>query len=289
MEAILDTFSSRQIMRRERLEFFHYRDVTIDRIQPHTHSHFEFYFFLGGETRYNVGDESFYLKRGDFLIIRPGTLHFPDVKFTDENAAYERFVIWASNTYVNELSLRDKGVYKVFSKIATKNLCHFRPDTTNKTMILNILEDMKSEMREQDVGYQIAIESLFMQLMIMLCRVINKRNTFKQEETQSDLYSSIIRYIHNNIKEPLSIDDLCGAFYVSRSYVSRIVKEHLNTSVHQYILKVKLEHALSKIYQGSSITEASEEYGFDNYSTFYRECKKFYNKSPRELMKDNRI
>ena len=265
MEAIFNSFSSRQIMQSETLEFFHYKDVTIDKIQPHSHNHYEFYFFLDGDTNYNVGNE----------------------KFTDENNTYERFVIWASDTYINELSIRDDGILKVFSKISKKNLCHFRPDTKNKTIILNILEDMTSEMDEKSVGYKFAIESLFMQLIIRLCREISIRNTFRQETVSPDLYSSIIRYIHSHIKEPLSIDDLSSQFYVSRSYISKIVKEHLNTSVHKYIVKVKIENALTKVRQGTALTAAAEEYGFDNYSTFYRECKKIYKKSPKEIIRDS--
>ncbi len=289
MEAIFNSFSSRQIMHGETLEFFHYKDVTLDKIQPHFHNHYEFYFFLDGDTNYNVGNEKFHLKKGDFLIIKPGLLHFPEVKFTDENKTYERFVIWASDTYINELSIKDDGILKVFSKITKKGLCHFRPDTRNKTIILNILEDMTSEMDEKSVGYKFAIESLFMQLIIRLCRVISTRNTFRQETVSPDLYSSIIRYIHSHIKDTLSIDDLSSQFYVSRSYISKVVKEHLNTPVHKYIVKVKIENVLSQVRQGSPLTATAEEYGFDNYSTFYRECKKIYGKSPKDIIRDNNI
>lgn len=289
MDAIFNSFSSRQIMHDETLEFFHYKDVTLDKIQPHFHNHYEFYFFLDGDTNYNVGNEKFHLKKGDFLIIKPGLLHFPEVKFTDENKTYERFVIWASDTYINELSIKDDGILKVFSKITKKGLCHFRPDTRNKTIILNILEDMTSEMDEKSVGYKFAIESLFMQLIIRLCRVISTRNTFRQETVSPDLYSSIIRYIHSHIKDTLSIDDLSSQFYVSRSYISKVVKEHLNTPVHKYIVKVKIENVLSQVRQGSPLTATAEEYGFDNYSTFYRECKKIYGKSPKDTIRDNII
>lgn len=289
MDTIFNSFSSRQIMHGETLEFFHYKDVTLDKIQPHFHNHYEFYFFLDGDTNYNVGNKKFHLKKGDFLIIKPGLLHFPEVKFTDENKTYERFVIWASDTYINELSIKDDGILKVFSKITKKGLCHFRPDTRNKTIILNILEDMTSEMDEKSVGYKFAIESLFMQLIIRLCRVISTRNTFRQETVSPDLYSSIIRYIHSHIKDTLSIDDLSSQFYVSRSYISKVVKEHLNTPVHKYIVKVKIENVLSQVRQGSPLTATAEEYGFDNYSTFYRECKKIYGKSPKDIIRDNII
>lgn len=287
MDAIFNSFSSRQIMHGETLEFFHYKDVTIDKIQPHSHNHYEFYFFLDGDTNYNVGSEKFHLKKGDFLIIKPGVLHFPEVKFSGENNTYERFVIWASDTYINELSVRDDGILKVFSKITKKDLCHFRPDTKNKTIILNILEDMTAEMDEKSIGYRFAIESLFMQLIIRLCRVISTRNTFRQETVSPDLYSSIIRYIHSHIKEPLSIEDLSSHFFVSRSYISRIIKEHLNTSVHKYIVRVKIENALTMVRCGASLTSTAEEYGFDNYSTFYRECRRIYGKSPKDIIKED--
>lgn len=101
-----------------------------------------------------------------------------------------------------------------------------------------------------------------------------------------DLYSHIVDYIHSHIRENITLDVLSEELYASKSYISRVFREHLSMSVHQYILRLKAEHILEEARSGRPVTEAAVDYGFSSYSSFYRYCSKEFGMSPRELLKE---
>lgn len=275
----------RQAMQEEKVEMFHYDDVSFSKVSPHSHNHYEFYFFLNGNIRYNIGDSQFNMQPGDFLIIKPGLLHFPEVRLSNDDIRYERFVIWMSTDYANTILEKDNLLEYALGEYLSKGHYHFRPDRTMQTKILNLLSDLIEETSDKKPGFQMAIDALLSQLFVNLSRVITNKDNVRREDVAPDLYASIIRYIHANLRSPLTLDEIASEFYVSKGYISRIFKQHLNISVHQYVIKVKVENVLAEAsVRGGEVTEIAYEYGFSNYSTFYRECQKLYGKSPRKML-----
>lgn len=286
MQGFINEFSYRQAMKGNTMEFFHYKgDLSFGRVKPHTHTHYEFYFFLSGEAYYTVDNKRFWLQPGDFLIIEPEKLHFPEILIPKEkDNPYERVVIWVSTDYLKHLEERSVTIQSVMKSVKKSGSCHYRPGTEARQRITTILEEMTHEQEVQSPDYEFYIETLFSQLLIQINRIIHTRKTFQKTNPSKNLYSDVVRYIHRNIEKPLTLDELASAFYVSRSYISRVFREHLDISVHRYVMRLKLDRALEDIAKGASISEAAITYGFENYSTFYRLCKKEFGLSPRELV-----
>jgi AraC-like DNA-binding protein len=283
MKSIINKFSSNQIMSEKSIEFFHYQDIRFGKVHPHSHSHYEFYFFLDGTTKYVIDNQEFNLEKGDFLIIPPNLLHFPEVSLSNSNRPYERFVIWVEPTYYDSIGSRDASLNYMWEEISPKKSWHIRPEIEKFQSILEILTMMMDESVKQDLSYKIAIESLFIQLLVLINRVIQNKASFQKHNPTKDLYSRIINYIHSHVKEKITLTHLTNEFYVSQSYISKIFVQHLGMSVHQYILRLKLNHILYEVAQGRPVSVVSYEYGFNNYSSFYRQCKKEFGVSPREL------
>lgn len=288
MKSIINKFSSNQIMSDKNIEFFHYQDIRFGKVHPHIHFHYEFYFFLNGTTKYVVDYQEFNLVKGDFLIIPPHLLHFPEVRLTDSDRPYERFVIWVSPYYYDSIRKRDDSLDYMWKEINQKKSWHIRPDIENFQKILEILTVMMDESVKQDLSYKIAIESLFTQLLVVINRVIQNKTSLVKHNSTKDLYSQIINYIHNHVKENITLWQLSNEFFVSRSYISKVFRQHLGMSVHQYIIKLKLDRILYESAQGRPVSVVSYEYGFNNYSSFYRQCKKEFGVSPRELKNNNK-
>ena len=86
--------------------------------------------------------------------------------------------------------------------------------------------------------------------------------------------ADIITYIDENIHTNLSLDELSELFHFSKSYLSNEFKRAMKISIMQYVRMKKIIAAHQLILQGEKKSRVAEQFGFDNYSTFYRQYMK---------------
>lgn len=96
------------------------------------------------------------------------------------------------------------------------------------------------------------------------------------------LNNGLIQYIERHLNEDLTIDQLARTFYISRSQILQTFKKNFGITVHQYITKRRLEMCRKALCQNTTITKIFRQYGFRDYTSFYRAFKKEYGISPKE-------
>ena len=92
----------------------------------------------------------------------------------------------------------------------------------------------------------------------------------------------LIGYINRHLDEPLSIQQLCETFYLSRAELCRRFKKATGTSIGKYISVKRLLHARQLIQQGRKPTEIYQTSGYQDYSTFYRAYVHYFGCCPRD-------
>lgn len=97
-----------------------------------------------------------------------------------------------------------------------------------------------------------------------------------------------VNYIKKNFDDPnLTLSSAAENLYISKSYLSKIIKEETSYSFTEFINKLRLENA--KYYLKStnlSIQEISEEVGFNSQHYFSRAFKKEFDLSPLHYRQD---
>ncbi len=96
------------------------------------------------------------------------------------------------------------------------------------------------------------------------------------------------RYINSHLKEPLSVQDLCARFRLSRNELYSVFRNYFNDSPAEYIKKRRLHRACEYLTQTNlPINIIAQRSGIPDYNYFSKIFKKAFSLSPSEYRKNH--
>lgn len=104
--------------------------------------------------------------------------------------------------------------------------------------------------------------------------------------THSGKAKKIDRYLLAHLAEPLSVDDICDTFHISRTTLHNTMQQAYGVSVTKRRNTLKVEAAKTMLRQGSAVGEICEELGFSDKAYFYKVFKQVTGKSPKDFLFD---
>ena len=96
---------------------------------------------------------------------------------------------------------------------------------------------------------------------------------------------SLMNFINEHYRDDIDLDMLSKHFHFSVSQLAHVFKEDYGISIKKYILQKRMNGAHLALQNGKGAEEVSAEYGFSNYSTFYRAYVKYFGVSPSKTAK----
>lgn len=98
----------------------------------------------------------------------------------------------------------------------------------------------------------------------------------------------VARYIDQNYRQTLSLNDLAGRFYLSPPYLSRLFKQFYGTTFSDYLMNIRLQNCLTELTgKSTSIETLSARYGFPNSRSFISHFKKKFGATPGQYRKQH--
>ena len=94
-----------------------------------------------------------------------------------------------------------------------------------------------------------------------------------------------IEYIKDSLDTNISLDDLAANSSLSKYHFLRVFKKNMGLTPHHYIVTQRIHKAKELILEGSSLSQAGLNVGFNDQSHFIRNFRKIYGYSPKELLK----
>ena len=97
----------------------------------------------------------------------------------------------------------------------------------------------------------------------------------------SELLINLNKYIVEHISNPISVNDICNALYISKSSLFEHVKKETGLTVSNYILQMKINESKTLLkYTSKNLATISIYLGFSSQSHFNRAFKKFTGTTP---------
>ena len=218
--------------------------------ESHCHSQYEMIAVAEGDITVLLEGQSYRLQKNQVIIIPPLSYHSVTA---NKEGSYQRITALFDAEAVPK-ALRSVFVRQfpgVFPSIQAKGL--------------------QELCQKEDVAFY---EPLAQSLMVQLFYdSLNTQQRITQTDTD-DLLQKALHYIEQHLHEKIVLDDLAKHTARSKSSFCHLFEEKMNISPKQYILQKKLALANKLISEGVPRTVAASRVGYDNYSNFYRLCKK---------------
>jgi AraC family transcriptional regulator len=121
-----------------------------------------------------------------------------------------------------------------------------------------------------------------------LCHIPAKRKSTKEEIYRRLLTAKI--FIHDNFNGSPTIEDIASEACLDKFHFLKLFKSCYGITPHQYLVKLKLEHAYGLLATGRfTVMQVCRHVGFESQGTFCNLFKKYYHQLPSELLKAPRI
>lgn len=282
MKRTFNLFRSNQYMENEKYELYLYSDSEPLKVFPHMHNFYEIYYLLSDQVDYVISNQVYHLKKGDFVILPPGLMHYPSNLDISPDKTYARIVLWCSISCFEEFVKLDPSLNHMWEAVNLNSSYHIRPSVGASQLLHTALLRLLDEQEHTGFATDAMTHSLLLQIFICINRIIFNMDNFQQHTPVVHLFNNVVYYIHTHLTEELSLELLSREFFVSKGYISRLFREYMGISVHQYILSLRLEGSRNAIQNGIPIAKAAETFGFHDYSSFFRCFKKTFLLSPKQ-------
>ena len=256
-----------------------HRDLTYSNTQLNLHSHtfYELLFCLNDcGAEYLVGADRYRLRRGDIILVPPGTSHRP--LLPEELAEpYERYVLWLSREFMDTC-------VTAFGMEDIRNLSGtlLRTRGTKWELLGELFRRGVWESENGQPGWQAAVVGNTITLLTLMSRCLQDQTAAVLTAEKPDLLNEVLAYIEAHLQEKITLEDTARQFYVSASTVTQLFRQKMGTSFYRCVTQRRLISAKTLIAQGKTLEDVGHAVGFTDYSSFYRAFKKEYGITPRQ-------
>ncbi|MBR2634881.1 MAG: helix-turn-helix domain-containing protein [Clostridia bacterium] len=249
-------------------ERFYTENPCLTDFHMHTHETYEIYFFLSGKAKYFVEGTVYSLKPGDLLLIKKGEAH---TLLIQNSTPYRRMVI-----HFGLSALRGEEGEKLVRFLEE------RPLGKENRYSAAVFQTGRWEYYTEKVCTAASLVEKGLYLTVLLWELYHARHRIRDESAVYDNTAEIILYLNEHLTEPLSLDEICARFYVSKAQLNRKFKSVTGSTVWEYIKTKRLILAKGMLQSGIRPTVAAMKSGFQEYSAFFYAYKAKFSLSPKE-------
>ncbi|MCQ2431265.1 MAG: AraC family transcriptional regulator [Clostridia bacterium] len=248
-------------------------------VQYHVHDKYEFMYCRSGTVDMDCAGVHITLTAPYLLIIRPYTVHYLLAK--DPEVYYRANLFFDGNCLDG---LRGAG-----SRIPDPEL--MMPED----FFYYPLNPLQTERMECFSGSLIVrdVQPLISR-MFLLCSLLSEVCAWKESDGKQTSVSAVrsqnyirdvIRFLGDHYAEPLTAADVAGVFFVSVTKLNRDFRQHTQLSLHDFLLRIRLQRSIKMLATGDSVADTAHKCGFPCEAHYIRVFKVQFHQTPYKYIR----
>lgn len=237
------------------------------------HNYYELTYIDYGSMESTINDTNYHLDAHDLVLYGPNQYHTQEI-IESKSCSYLTVIfdmnIDNDSTLLNNVFHCTNDMHTILKKFIRESssqlpysktlmLCHLQE-------IIILLLQSSITIEKEKVGIKIGNNAI--------------------QHYQHELFNNIITFINEKVYEPLTIEEICQKFSISRSSLQSLFKTHMNDSPKNYLLTIKLQKSKELILENKyTISEIAFMLGFSSIHYFSRLFKQHFNIPPSEYAK----
>lgn len=263
---------------------FHTLSPDIHLREIHTHDFFELYIHLSGFPRLYVDNKIVTLQRGSLMIFPPFVMHGIILQEAIRN--YERVVLFISSGMLHQLGQGLLPLEQRLLDCTSRTGYHYQLDEEALSLCTSCIDRVAQNTGDECPESRLADYAAMTEFLLQILRVTQEAPMPQSAQSSPDTMQRVMAYINEHYAQPLTLDEIADAFFISKSYLSHEFVRYTNTSVYEYIQFRRICGAKLLIASGVSLTDAAFQSGFNSYSSFLRTFRKTAGISPTDFQRN---
>ena len=251
--------------------------------QSHYHDFHKLLVFFRGNVSYRIEGEAYELLPWDMVLVSAGEVHRPVIH---SQAPYERLIAYLSPAFFDRYVLEEGDLFSCFQECRLRKTHVIRLRSPEKAGLLSVFTRLAAAAAEESFASSLLRRALLVELLILLNRNLLLERPAFPSSSSHPLVQKALSYMHQNLQQPLSVEEIAAACYVNRSYLMHLFRRETGVTLVGYLTEKRLFSARSMIREGVPVTEACLRSGFSSYDSFYRAYKKKFGNPPKDSRKE---
>jgi len=250
---------------------------------PHYHRHKEIQISLFlQDSNYIIADQIGELKSGDLLIIGS---HIPHLFSQEEKPNQEEqnlmLSIFLADTESNP-SIYDFEEFQFLKSLAESSETPYvlRPSS-------GFISDFKYLNRLDETSRLLQMMQILNQIKEFPQRKIRLANKVRVNEKEGKRLNAIIQFMVNSKEQTLSLKEVSEVANLTPTSFCRFFKKHTNKSFREFYRELKMQKAAQSLLYNPNIPiqDIASKSGYFNISSFNRNFKQVFDRSPSDYRK----
>ncbi len=224
-----------------------------------------------------VNDHAVTVKRGDWMLFSAVDFRMPVIR-TKPSGIYADVILFTPSILYEQAELAD------FFFDRSPDLKRIPAERADP--LLPYFERLRAEYDRTDEYRERAAAAAFLLLIIAVrCRLPLPARCDRPAGDDAKLVGNVLLYIQEHIGERLTVGSVADEFGVSVSKLSKLFNRTMETSLPDFVRRLRVNRVLSLLSGGENVLNAAMDSGFGSVSGFYKTFAEITGTTPTEMLK----